>query len=178
MFISLIVSTSLLSANVTSPKSSGFSVFFSSADPIFLKRPLWTINIFTWTEWPQNRLSNFSFVASSAVSADLLEFRTYALEQCFSTFFCSLAVPFLTERSFWRHPWLWFICKRTYSSEIRGTPRVFQGTQGYRGTPVENHCLITWKVIALMKFGNKTFELLFVLKRRKTCLEKDFSISS
>ena len=33
------------------------------------------------------------------------------------------------------------------SSEIGGTPRVFRGTQGFRSTPVENHCPTAFKFV-------------------------------
>ena len=51
---------------------------------------------------------------------------------------CSLV--FLGWRTICRHPWLQFTSKQTSSSEIGGTPRTFQGTQGCHGTPVKNHC--------------------------------------
>ena len=47
------------------------------------------------------------------------------------------AAPFLCYITIWRHPWIQFTSKQTSSSEIGGTRRTFQGTQGCRGTPVK-----------------------------------------
>ena len=39
-----------------------------------------------------------------------------------------------------RYPLLYFTSKYASSSEFGGTPRAFVCTQGWRGTPVKNHC--------------------------------------
>ncbi len=94
----------------------------------------------------------FSLLQSLLLSDPLI---FYLLNQCFSTFFwfSTPSLSFLTIR---RHPYYQFTCKYQSNLEIGCTPRVFQGTLGFRGTPVENHC-------SKLSFSLSTFFRKFML---------------
>ena len=63
------------------------------------------------------------------------------LEQCFSTFFFYSRHPYFGIKQFGSPlPGSNNLLVKS-SSEIGGNPRAFHGTQGFRGTPVENHWL-------------------------------------
>jgi hypothetical protein len=58
----------------------------------------------------------------------------------FSTFF-GFETHFPCFKTIWRYPYLQLASKKMSSSGLEENPRVFHGTQGFRGIPVENR----WK---------------------------------
>ena len=67
---------------------------------------------------------------------------------CFSTFFDSRHPSFLIEQFLGTPSYNLPVNRLTSSLYICGTPRVFHGTQGLRGTPVENPAIECLKDLA------------------------------
>ncbi len=59
----------------------------------------------------------------------------------FLNLFCFASPLFRGCTTRWGHSLLKFTIEWTSSYKISGTLRAFHGTQGFHGTPVENHCI-------------------------------------
>ena len=99
-----------------------------------------------------SRLEKKLFFSQNKTATSFFSTKLYDLNRvclgCFSTFFDSRHPSFLIEQFLGTPSYNLPVNRLTSSLYICGTPRVFHGTLGLRGTPVENPVIECFKELA------------------------------